>query len=312
MKKYFSFIIMLCLSFVVLSCGAARNEAVQAETSSVVFKDMSDLYGSVNRQMTNSNWEATGFNPEGLREVSMNNVSETAATSEPLTASRKLVKTTHLSIRVDNLNYAAEAISTMIEYYGAYSSSTQIEENRQTYNIRVPSTSYEAMLGQVNELGKVNSRSDFVEDVTLHYYDLEGRLDTQKELLKTFQSYLSKAVNMEEILSVEKKIAELQNEIDMYGSQFTALVNQIDYATIVLTVYGTSSAYTYETPSIWDRVKDLFGDYGDFLSGAVIVIIQIFVYGIPILMATAILFWLLLGKIGLLRKLWRLVAKKKE
>jgi hypothetical protein len=134
----------------------------------------------------------------------------------------------------------------------------------------------------------------------------------RRELLQTYQEYLGRAANIEEILSVEQKIAELQNEIDMYGSQFTILSNQIDYATIILTVYGTSSSSTYETPSIWDRIKDLFGGYGDFLSGAAIVIIQVIVYGIPILAATALLFWLLFGKIGLLRKLWRLVAQRKE
>jgi hypothetical protein len=165
------------------------------------------------------------------------------------------------------------------------------------------------MINQVNELGKVSSRNDSAEDVTLRYYDLESRLDMRRELLETYQSYLDRAANIEEILSVEQKIAELQNEIDRYGTQFTQLVNQIDYATIVLTLYGTST-YTYNEPSILDRIKDVFGGYSDFLSGAVIVIIQIIVYGIPILAATAIMFWLLFGKIGLLRKLWNLVAKR--
>ncbi len=333
MKKLFSFITITCLLSAFISCGGkGANEAVQIETSSAVMKDMSSLYSIVNqrndlpglayddsqyaesipisRQTTETNWEGAGFSG-AISERARSDTGSEPAVPQTVTAGRKLIKTTHLSIRVENLSGAAETVSAMMQTYGAYSSSTQIEENRQTYHIRVPETSYNAMLDQVNGLGKVSSRSDFVEDATLQYYDLEGRLNTRRELLQTYQSYLGKAQNIEEILSVEKKIAELQNEIDMYGSRFTQLVDQIDYATINLILYGTASGYSYEEPSIWDRVKDLFSGYGDFLSGALIVIIQIIVYGIPILAAVTLMFWLLFGKIGLLRKLWKLAAKKK-
>jgi hypothetical protein len=303
MKKLISFAAVLCLLVVFFSCGGAKYEAEYATDYAAPRQVKIAGDAAMN---------TSGFSAE----MSMNaraKVADTlpAAIPESAATNRKLVKTTHLSIRVDDLHNAAETISAMIQNFGGYSSSTQIEENSQTYNIRVPVDSYEAMINQTNELGKVSSRSDFAEDVTLQYYDIEGRLNMRQELLGTYRSYLSRAANIEEILSVEKKIAELQNEIDMYGQQFSILNNQIDYATIILTVYGTASGYTYEAPSILDRIKDLFGNYNDFLSGALIVIIQIVVYGIPILIAAALMFWILFGKIGLLRKLWNLVMRKK-
>jgi hypothetical protein len=294
MKKYFTITAILCLLFGLISCNmSGANEA----------------YAMADYEAANQSWEGTGFNATARAKA----MPEAAAPAEPIpvNADRKLIKTTHLTIRVDDLNEAAETITAMMNNYGAYASSTNMEENHQTYHIRVPLASYETMINQVNGLGKVDSRSDSAEDVTLRYYDLEGRLNMRRELLKTYQAYLQKAANIEEILSVEQKIAELQNEIDMYGSQFVLLNNQIDYATIILTLYGTAT-YSYAEPSILDRIKDIFGDYSDFLSGAIIVIINIVVYGIPILAAAAILFWLLLGKVGLLRKLWGIVARKKE
>jgi hypothetical protein len=307
MKKSMVITMVLCLLFGLISCGKAAYEA-----------SYSADYAAARQVMNDASWEGgPGFNPEMPGLAKAYAVPEPAAPSAPsellpADVNRKLTYTTHLTVRVDELTQAAETVAAMMKSYNAYSSSTHMEENRQTYYIRVPVTSYEAMLNQVNGLGKVDSRSDSADDVTLQYYDLEGRLNMRRELLKTYQDYLGRAANIEEILSVEQKIAELQNEIDMYGSQFTLLNNQIDYATIVLTLYGTSSAYTYEAPSIWDRIKDIFGGYSGFLSSAVIVIINIIVYGIPILAAAALLFWLLFGKIGLLRKLWRLVAKQKN
>jgi hypothetical protein len=302
MRKTFLLHVILCSLFVFFSCGGAQNEAYS-----------SGDYESAKQARA---FGGNTFLADTAMPAEMNAkafaVPEAASPLGQIPTDRKLVMTTHLSIRVDDLNKSAEIITAMMKNYNAYSSSTQIEENSQTYTIRVPADSYEAMINQANGLGKISSRSDFAEDVTLQYYDLEGRLNMRQELLKTYQSYLAQAENIEEIMSVEKKIAELQNEIDMYGSQFSVLNNQVDYATIILTVYGTESGYSYEQPSIWDRIKDLFGGYSDFLSSAAIVIIQIIVYGIPILIAAALLFWLLFGKIGLMRKLWQLVAKKKS
>jgi alpha-D-ribose 1-methylphosphonate 5-triphosphate synthase subunit PhnG len=85
-------------------------------------------------------------------------------------------------------------------------------------------------------------RSENAEDVTLQYYDLEGRLNTKRELLKTYQSYLGRAKNIEEIMTVEKQIAELQNEIDWTGTRFRALADTVDYATIRLEISGSPSS----------------------------------------------------------------------
>ncbi len=322
MKKNIFVTVLLCLVWVLFSCGAKKDAPYEA--TDYESKQGSTLFGNMDMV-----WESTGFNPEGPpgveaqaapapRDVSnlygtvTVNKEVPAANLDSALAERKLVKTTNIFIRVDDMGKASETINNMMKSYGAYSSSTQIEENRQTYVIRVPSSSYEAMLGQVNGLGKVTTRNDSVEDVTLQYYDLEGRLNTRKELLKTYQSYLNKAKNIEEILSVEKKIAELQNEIDSYGSRLTKLANQVDYSTIMLILHGPTPGYTYHEPTILERIKDIFGNYGDFLSGAVIIILQIIIYGIPVLGVVALMFWLLFGKVGLIRRLWRLISKKKE
>jgi hypothetical protein len=62
---------------------------------------------------------------------------------------------------------------------------------------------------------------------------------------------------------------------------------------------------------------DLFRSFGDFASGAFLVIVGIFVYGVPIIVLCLLAFWLLFGKVGILKKAFRLVsgetpARKKE
>ena len=198
-----------------------------------------------------------------------------------------------------------------MERHGAYAASTEIEENSRSYVIRVPHGAYDAFLAATGGMGRTLYRSESAEDVTLRYYDLEGRLATKQELLKTFQSYLGKAKDIEEILSVEARIADLQNEIDGTGKELRYLANLVDFATVTLDLYGPVAAVSYKGPTIGERIKELFSGFGDFVSTVLVVLVGIVIYGLPVLLLLALLFLLCFGRIGLLKKLWHIAVGKK-
>jgi len=225
---------------------------------------------------------------------------------------RKLVKRADVRIRVENLETADTSVSSLMEKYEAYAASTYITENSHYYSLRVPSPVYELFLAEMNGMGRLINRSENTEDVTLRYYDLEGRLETKKELLRTFQSYLRRASNIEEILKVEARISELQYDIEGTGQQLRHLANRVDYATIELTLLGPAAAAQRRSVTFGERIRQMFGGFGDFLSSVAVVIIGIVIYGIPILLLVAFFFWLLFGRIGLARKLWQMVMVKKQ
>jgi hypothetical protein len=222
-------------------------------------------------------------------------------------AERKIVRHATVRIRVENLETADNYIGDLMEKFGAYAASTVIDENSRYYTIRVPSPQYDVFLAATDGMGRMLHRSESAEDVSLRYYDLEGRLATKKELLKTFQSYLGKAKNIEEILSVERYIAELQNEIDGTGNELRNLANRVDYATIDLTILGPVASTPYRGPMLSERIKELFRSFGGFLSGLAVTLVGIVIYGIPILLLLVLFYWILFGKIGLLKKLWKVV-----
>jgi len=262
------------------------SDGIESDTSKR-FRDMSNLYGGI---------VAGGSAAE--QEILENDLE------------RKIVMTAFVRVRVENLDKADTLIKDLMKKYNAYASSTDIDDNSRRYSIRVPSSAYKTAIDEINGLGRLLGRSENAEDVSLRYYDLEGRLATKKELLKTFQSYLGKAKTIEEILSVEKRIAELQYEIEGTGKELRNLANRVDYATIELSVFGPIASSPYRGPTLGERLKELFGSFGTFLSIMATVIIGIVIFGIPILLLLILFFWLLFGKIGLLKKLWRLAAGK--
>jgi hypothetical protein len=223
--------------------------------------------------------------------------------------SRKLTKSAYISLRVDDPAATEKPLSELMDKFGAWSASTTIYENSRNYSIRVPSDSYDAMLAELAGLGRVTRRTENTEDVTLRYYDLEGRLAVKRELLNTYQGYLGKARNIDEIMTVESRIADLQQEIDWTGTQLRNLANLIDYSTVNLDIAGPTGS-SYSAPTLAERFGDFFSSFGDVFSTALVVIAGIVMYGVPALLIVVLLFWVLFGRIGLIKKLWRLVARE--
>ncbi|MDR1317490.1 MAG: DUF4349 domain-containing protein [Spirochaetales bacterium] len=223
---------------------------------------------------------------------------------------RKLVYTASLRLRVTNLEEAEKPVQAALEKYKGYAARTSAREDARYYTLRVPAPSYEAFLADLSPLGTVLYREESVDDVTLQYYDLEGRLTTKKTLLATYQNYLGKAKNIAEILSVEPRIADVQNDIDSLGSRLKTLADTADYATIELSLLLPASVDPSYKPGIGERIGELFGSFGGFMKTALIFIVGFLVYGIPALALAAFAYWLLVGRLGLLRHLWRLIAGK--
>jgi hypothetical protein len=224
---------------------------------------------------------------------------------------RKLVKRAEIRIRVEDPAAMEKPLMDLMEKYDAWPASTEIYENSRDYTIRVPSPYYNEMLGGLTGLGRVLRRWENTEDVTLRYYDLDGRLATKRELLKTYQDYLGRARNIDEILSVENRIADLQQEIDWTGTQLRNLANLIDYSTINVGISGPVSVSSYATPTLGEKLRALFGSFGDFVSSALVALTGIVIYGVPAMLVLILLFSFLFGRIGILKKIWRIAAGKK-
>ena len=295
MKKFKTGLLTLLFAVLFLVCACSRGGA--------------GLYGNQKAVFSSAGYAAE-YDEAILMESGGSAYNEESLTqSETVAQSRKLTKSAYLSLRVDDPAATEKPLYELIDKFGAWSASTTIYENSRNYSIRVPSDSYDAMLTELVGLGRVTRRTENTEDVTLRYYDLEGRLAVKRELLNTYQGYLGKARNIDEIMTVESRIADLQQEIDWTGTQLRNLANLIDYSTVNVEITGSTGS-SYSAPTLAERFGDLFGSFGDVFSTALVVFAGIIMYGVPAILVAILLFWLLFGRIGLVKKLWRLAARK--
>lgn len=224
---------------------------------------------------------------------------------------RKYIITASLTVRSNDLKNSEFVLNEIVNKYNAYVTETFIRENALQYTIKIPANNYTQCFEELKTVGKIEYYNERREDVTLNYYDLEGRLATQRELMKKYQQYIGKAANIEEIMAVEKQIAELQHEIDKTGDEFTKLNNFIDFSTVRLMLKGSRSDNNYYTETTGEKIKNLFSRYNDYISTTITILIGLIIYGIPGLIIILLLYLVLFGKIGILKKIWRLLSENK-
>ncbi|GHV62694.1 hypothetical protein AGMMS49587_10290 [Spirochaetia bacterium] len=279
MKKI---LLLLCIIQLFSSCAKkAFSAAGRAEAAS---------YDSASSKSQYRSNDAETFNPD---------------------VSRKFIVTASLTLHLTDLEKGEAILTEIMGKYNAYTTETSIYNDVLYYTIKVPADIYKECFEELKTIGKIEYFDESREDVTLNYYDLEGRLNTKRELMKKYQEYLGKAANIEEIMTVEKQIAELQNEIERMGKDFTKLNNSIDFSTIRLALNGPRNNSVYYTESIGDKIKNLFNGFGGYVSTTITILIGLIIYGIPTLIILLLLYLLLFGKIGILKKVWRLLNDKK-
>jgi hypothetical protein len=242
------------------------------------------------------------------RSANTQEMSEENASGSPEATIRKLVTNSNLELRSENLDIGVDKLNELIDKYGTYAANISIRENSRHYTLKVPALNYKYFLEEVMKLGKIINYNETTEDVTLKYFDLESRLNTKRELIKTYQGYLNKAKTIEEILSVESRIQQLQAEIDDVGRQFRLLSDLIDYSTIRLDLLGPVAVSHYEKDTVWEKIKSLASGFGDYVSAILIVLLAIAIYGIPSIIILLLLYWLLFGKIGLLKRFFKFIT----
>jgi hypothetical protein len=301
-----SLLMVMALGFSAAACSKAQGAYENSYDTAAQYENgVSRSLSAAPAAAGGSEWTGTGYAQEVQAEAP-------DFQNQNLQNEKKLIKSAVFRIKVEDFDSIDTLITALLDQHHGYASSATVRENFRNYTLKIPSLAYEDVVKGLHGIGAVMYYNETVEDATIRFYDMDGRLRTKQELLGTFRSYLRQAKTVDEIMTVEKRIAELQQEIDWLGSQLSSLAHLVDYATIELEVYGPSSGNASYSPGAGERIGALFKSFGAFLSTVLVVLTGLIIFGIPCVLILAVLAWLLFGRIGLLKKLWRLVMERRQ
>ena len=91
--------------------------------------------------------------------------------------------------------------------------------------------------GTVMEVGTIDSLSTQASDVTAQYTDLQARLHALTATRNTFETLLTRANTIGEVLAVQNQITGVQSQMDQTAGQIKLLESQSTYGTFNVTVH---------------------------------------------------------------------------
>lgn len=244
------------------SGGAAKNAATYAAAdtaapaASYEYAEEYDGGAGMSYDMT--------YAEEGIQNENAMEVPEAAA-------QRKLIKTVNISTETEQFDILVPALQAQVEQLGGYIEEISIYNNNSysyegrtealrgaSLTARVPQNNLDSFLAQVGEQSNVISQSERVEDVTLQYVDL----DSHKRVLVSEQErlieLLEQAETVEDLITIEGRLAEVRYQIESMESQLRTYDNKIDYSTVYL---GISEVKKYTPPqdiTVWQEIGNGF------------------------------------------------------
>ncbi len=158
------------------------------------------------------------------------------------------------------------------------SSSVNAGQNDQysgTVTIRIPSAQFDSALVQVKKLGKIISTSISAEDVTEEYVDLTAQKTALTNQLDQYNHILTQAVNVSEILEVQKEVERVQIELDRITGRMKYMDSRISFSTITIRLSEPAQVVTASSYSFASVISEGISGFTATLVWLVVVVMTL-------------------------------------
>lgn len=246
-KKSIVLALLMCVLLVLSACGSKAaldqesmtNDAPSAMAPSLDYDKAESLTGGNNKPGGAESPEDI-YNNEG----------------------NKIIRTANLTIQTTEFDAAVAALNQLTGEQGGYFETAEVSgggyydkyaSRSAYYVVRIPKENFISFRDGAKGIGHVYSMSENSKDIGETYYDTEARLATLTTKRDRLLTLLEKAEYMEDIISLENALADVQYEIDMHTATLRKYDSLIGYSTFYIRL--NEMVEITEQPG----VKDSFG-----------------------------------------------------
>ena len=320
MKKRIALLLALLMALSLCACGSSSKNQMASSTESAAY-DSSPMEPAPNAA------PASGF-------AAMDSVASAGEYGEydsgtdggdvPDENPEKIIYSADATVETTEFDKTLEELAALIKEYGGWVQSSSINGanyysisrgssyNRSAdYTIRIPSDKFQTVMGSLSTLGNVPYSYTYTENVSAQYYDVQSRLTAYKTQETRLLEMMEKAQTVEDTITIEEKLTELQYKIDSLQSSLNNWDRQVNYSTISLNVQEVGE-YTEQQAVTISYGQRLLNAFTDSLKGAGRFFKNLLVFlvsALPTLVILAVLFFALRP---LFRKLSAKAKARKE
>ncbi|MCR5179062.1 MAG: DUF4349 domain-containing protein [Lachnospiraceae bacterium] len=279
-EKIFAVLMCVMMGAVLFGCGSSGSTSKSSDYYA------EEEYGAGATAMADSAYESNALYDskayDGDYEEAYEDVAAPEAPSEPAKAetpadtSRKLITTMYISAETENMDELLARVDSKVTGLGGYIESSDIQngsyrtysDKKRSYRnanltIRIPAAALAGFISDFQEHSNITSQSKNVEDVTLTYADLESHKKMLKAEEKRLLEFMEQAETVEDMITVEERLTDVQYQIDSMESQLRTYDNKINYSTVHLSIEEVIEYTVIEEEvekTMWQEIKEGFAD----------------------------------------------------
>lgn len=231
--------------------------------------------------------------------------------------SRKLIRNVDLSFETTDFDTFVQNIQSKTTALGGYIESSDLSGNAYTdrhryayFTLRIPKPQVDTFLSFAEGEANLTRKYENTQDITLQYYDTESRKKALQSEYDRLLELMAKAESVDAVIAIEQRLSEIRYQLDSFESDLRRYDNQVDYSTITVNVSETTVLTASEKSGFWSRVQANLESNLEDLCDAAIGLLIWFLSSLPVLLALAILFFIIYRIVKAIRS--RRMIKKAE
>ncbi|MGD9676891.1 MAG: DUF4349 domain-containing protein [Vulcanibacillus sp.] len=289
--KFFIFVILIALVFILASCGASTNNNEASPTDGNYDKGFS------------------GIAEDSVKSSSQEIYPSVAPSPTPASAEEYDYKTSQMIIyngsiimEVTDISDAIIEVEKAIKNSGGYLINSNKSENDNQYYARyeykVPVEGFYPLIDQINTLpiGKVTNQYVNGNDVTEEYLDIDSRLKAKRVYEERLLDLFAQANNTEDLLKISNDLSRVQEEIEQLEGRQKYLSYHAANSTLSIEMQQFKDKVS-PTATSWEKSVEGFKKSIEFIKDLFVTLFIWVVSSIPVLIlltALIILAWLLI------------------
>ncbi|MER7168083.1 DUF4349 domain-containing protein, partial [Micromonospora sp. NPDC000207] len=159
---------------------------------------------------------------------------------------RSIVYTGTMRVQVQDVEEAARATVTAATTAGGFVGGDERRSRgsdaRAELTLRIPAERFTAVLDQLAQLGRQESRNIVTEDVTEEVVDLDARITTQRARVESARRLLAQAEDIGDLVTVERELASREADLASLEAKKRRLADLTALSTISVTLVGPDAA----------------------------------------------------------------------
>lgn len=241
-RKWLPILLILLVLLALAGCGATATDSVEMNAAAYD-QAVAETYGEV---LTDGDSLSTG----------------TAATERKWIITINMrAETEDLDVLLAGLNDKIEALEGYVESRQIYNGSAYSSYSRYrsaSLTVRIPAESVDQFTEHMAGISNVVSSNQEMDDVTLSYVAVESRMKALQAEEDRLLELMGQAENMTDLLEIESRLTQVRYELESVTSQLRVYDNQVDYATIYLSLSEVTEYTVVEEQTVWQRIGSGF------------------------------------------------------